>query len=470
MNPTASKSVEISTSGGRLRGIATAYGGKFLGIRYATASRFEYAREVDLRDGVCGSFQFGPTCPQSRGYYEHLEIPERMFYHREFRDGLTFHYDEDCLNLNVYVPTEALEKVSAGDSAPSGCPVILYFYGGGFNSGASSEDAFDGEAFAKRGVILVTANYRVGVLGYLTHEDIKAQYGHEGNFGLDDQAVALRFVHEHIADFGGDPDNITLMGQSAGAISIQYLCLSDQCKGLFRHVVMMSGGGCFPKFALPRKAEDTREYWKQLMSVAGVKTLEELRALPLEPLFAAVETLKGLRKDNTYSTMPVIDGLYLTGPVDQLIRHPLPVDYMLGYTNNDMVAILMAIIAQRYARANHAYTYYFDIDAKGDDHNGAFHSSDLRYMFGTLQRSFRPYTEADYRASDLLIDYVSAFARTGDPNGNGRPRWEKLTKGSDPFVNFCGGKTLHITEKGAKMALPGYLKLLWNTITKGDPK
>ena len=431
---------------GEIRGLDNGTCLEFRGVPFGRAGRFEYAEPVTGWDGVLDATAFGPGCPQNRAVHEHLEDPVRLFYKKEYREGSEFTYSEDCLNLNVYAPYEA-----------KGAPVILFFYGGGFDSGLNAENPFDGSGWARRGAVAVMANYRVGPLGYLTHEEIQKKYGRDGNFGLDDQLTALRWVRAHIAAFGGDPDNVTLMGQSAGAISVQYLCLNPAHRGLFRRAVMMSGGGLFPRFALPRPAESTRNYWLQFMELAGCRSFEELKAAPLADIFEAVERIKALRKDTIYHTMPVVDGALLPGPVDRLIESPLPLDYLIGYTNNDMYAPVMAFIGNKFGRKNGAYLYWFDLDAPGDD-NRAFHSSDLRYMFGTLDRSWRPYKQRDYEASGQMMDYLVNFARTGDPNGPGLPPWRK------------GKPALRIGPKGTKMGHVSYYKLLKNMLTKGDPK
>ena len=440
------KEITWSTPLGEIRGLDNGTCLEFRGVPFGRAGRFEYAEPVTGWDGVLDATAFGPGCPQNRAVHEHLEDPVRLFYKKEYREGGEFTYSEDCLNLNIYAPYEA-----------KGAPVILFFYGGGFDSGLNAENPFDGSGWARRGAVAVMANYRVGPLGYLTHEGIQNKYGRDGNFGLDDQLVALRWVREHISAFGGDPDNVTLMGQSAGAISVQYLCLNPAHRGLFRRAVMMSGGGLFPRFALPRPAESTRDYWLQFMELAGCRTFEELKAAPLADIFEAVERIRALRKDTIYHTMPVIDGHLLPSPVDRLIESPLPLDYLIGYTNNDMYAPVMAFIVNKFGRKNGAYLYWFDLDAPGDD-NRAFHSSDLRYMFGTLDRSWRPYKQRDYEASGQMMDYLVNFARTGDPNGPGLPPWRK------------GKPALRIGPKGTGMGHVSYYKLLKNMLTKGDPK
>ncbi len=423
----------------------------FLGIPYAKADRFCYAMAVESFEGTFDATKHGNVCPQNRTHYEHLEIPERAFYHKEFREGQEFIYDEDCLNLNIFMPN---------DDGPH--PVLVFIHGGGFDSGANYDSAITGAAYAKRGIVFVSIHYRVSIFGYLTHEDIKTEFGHEGNFGLDDQYQAICWVKKHIADFKGDPDNITLMGQSAGAISIQYLCLSKKCQGLFNRAIMLSGGGMFPKFALPRPAENTREYWKDFMSCAKVESLDELKTLDTYSIFTAIEELKSRRKDNTYNTMPVIDGYLIEDAVDKLIAHPLPIDYMIGYTNNDMYAPIMGYISHKYAKENQAYLYYFDIDAPGNDKNGAFHSSDLRYVFGSLKDSHRPYDAEDYKASDLLIAYIINFAKNGNPNGENLPNWQTAAKAN---------KALRIRKPVSKikMSKAHWIKLAANLLSKGDP-
>lgn len=423
---------------------------EFLGVPYARAERFAYAVPVERREGELDATRHGRACPQYRMYFPQLENPERRFYQREFREGLHFQYDEDCLNLDLYVPKEA-EK----------CPVIIFIHGGGFNSGSNAEEPFRGYAFAKRGILTVVINYRVGVLGYLTHEAVRKESGREGNFGLDDQLTAIRWVKAHIAEFGGDPENITLMGQSAGAISIQYLCLNHDLAGLFQRVIMMSGGGMFPKFALPRPAEETRAYWLELMDRCGCGTLEELRQIGIRELLTAEHEMKMTRKDATCNTMPVVDGVLIKDRVDRLISDPLPVGCMIGFTNNDMYAPVMAYIGTKYGRANGAYLYWFDLDSPGD-RNGAFHSSDLRYMFGRLRESWRPYAARDFEASRQMTEYAANFAKCGDPNGPGLPAWEPAGKKS--------GRALCFKEAGTKMGRPDYVKMTVNMLTKGSPK
>ncbi|MBQ3384777.1 MAG: carboxylesterase family protein [Erysipelotrichaceae bacterium] len=422
---------------------------EFLGVPYARAGRFEYCELIDSYEETVDARKMGNACPQYRQFNPHLDVPERLFYFREFREGIEFKYDEDCLNLNIYAPKKA-----------ENCPVILFFHGGGFNSGANSEEPFRGFDLANRGIITVFANYRVGVLGYFSHEEIQKKYGRNGNFGLDDQLQAIRWVRKHIGEFGGDANNITLMGQSAGAISIQYLCLNHDNEGLFKRVVMMSGAGLFPKYALPRKAEETYDYWHEMMEIAGCSTFEEFRNLDIIKVHDAYEIIRSRRKDNVYNMMPVIDGYLIKDGIDKLIGDPLKIEYMIGYTNNDMYAPVMAYIGNKFAKANDAYVYFFDIDQPGDD-NGAFHSSDLRYMFSRLDNSWRTFSNKDRKVSAIMTGYLAGFARNGDPNSKGLPQWDRINKNN---------KVMCLRLDNIGMGKPSYIKLIRNMFTKGDPK
>ena len=441
--------VTLKTSIGTFVGNKDKDAYEFLGMPYGKANRFEYCELIDNYD-VVDATKMSNSCPQYRQYYPHLDNPERLFYYKEFREGIDFKYDEDCLNLNIYTPIGA-----------KNCPVIVFFHGGGFNSGSNVEEPFRGQEYAKRNIITVFANYRVGVLGYFCHEEIEKRYHRNGNFGLDDQLNAIKWVKKHIKEFGGDENNITLLGQSAGAISIQYLCLNHDNENLFNRAAMMSGGGMFPKFALPKKANDTYDYWHELMDIAKCNSFEEFKNTDIKNIHDAYEEIKKRRKDNINNMMPVVDGYLLKDDVDKLIDNPLKIDYMLSYTNNDMYAPVMAYIGNKFARDNEAYVYYFDIDAPGDN-NGAFHSCDLRYMFGYLDSSWRPYRKQDKEVSNLMINYMANFSSNGNPNGTNLPKWDKTTKNNHKVLCFTLNET--------KMGKPSYFKLIKNMLTKGDPK
>ncbi len=419
---------------------------EFLGLRYGKAERFKYVTPIDSYEGEYDATYNKDCCTQKRCFYEHLEIPERAFYHKEFREGVDFTYSEDCFFLNIWTPKKEGKY-----------PVMIFIHGGGFDSGSIPETAFDGDSLAKRGIVVCLIQYRVGPFGYVTNETLEKENGRDGNFGLDDQFESIKWVKRHISSFYGDENNITLVGQSAGAMSIQYLCLYQDSAGLFNRAIMMSGAGLWPAFTLPRPCESTRGYWNEVMEIAGCNDISEFRKLDAKRIFDALEIIKTKRKDYTFHNMPVIDHYYLTDSVIKLIKKPLNIDYMVGVTNNDMFTVILASMAKKYRRQVNGYLYFFDCDAKGDN-NLAFHSADLRYLFGTLNKSWRPYNEDDYKLSEIMMDYFTEFIKKGDPNKEGLPLWEKRNK------------ALRLSDKKKiKMVNFNMIRLLKNTF-KGDPK
>ena len=279
----------------------------------------------------------------------------------------------DLASVELNLPVPSLGELPGILTLPEGdgpFPAIVLVHGSGPNNRDEAIQSLTpfrdiAEGLAEKGVVAVFANYRVGVLGYLCHEELQRLHGRDGNFGLDDQLCAIRWVKAHIADFGGDGDNITIMGQSAGAIAVQLLCLNPENEGLFRHAVMLSGGGLFPKAGQPRRAEDTHAYWEQYMHLAGCRTLEQLRRASPEALFDASETMRKLRRDNVNNCMPVVDGKLIPAPVSELIRKPLKIDYWISYTNSDMFGPILAYVGNVFGKANGAYLCFFDLDAPG---------------------------------------------------------------------------------------------------------
>ena len=193
------------------------------------------------------------------------------------------------------------------------------------------------------------------------------------------------------------------------------------------------------------------------MKECGCATLEEFKVIEPKKIFDALEIVKGRRKDNLISTMMMVDHYYLEKSQEELFKNKVDVPTIVGFTNNDMYTAILAHMALSYAKKNDTYTYYFDVDAKGDG-NKAFHSCDIRYAFGTLDSSWRPYDEGDKKVSEAFMRYIANFARNGNPNGEGLPLWEKKK-----------GKALCIRTDEIKMGKPNKWQLLRNTFL-GDPK
>lgn len=386
----------------------------FKGIRYATAERWKYPEVVSSWQGVYDATKYGRCSYQPRAFYNEEENPSKIFYYNEFRKGETYTYDEDCLFLNVWTSDDADEN--------SRLPVLVYIHGGGFTGGCGHEKHFDGPVWAKKGVVAVTINYRLGPMGFVCLPELTDEAGHSGNYGLFDQLAAIRWVRDNISAFGGDKDKITIMGQSAGAMSVQHLCQSELSDGLFRSAVMSSGValGSF----MTGTYEKRYDFWKQVMSACDCSTLEEFRKVSPEVLFKVWKETKG----SSMAASPVKD--------DLLIKYkakPMAIPYMVGSTSHDIAPAFLHPMTKNWGKKNGAFVWHFERMLPGDD-KGAWHSSDLWYWFGTLKNCWRSMTERDYTLSDEMASYLCNFVISGNPNGENLPEWKKCTSSKDVMI------------------------------------
>jgi para-nitrobenzyl esterase len=241
---------------------------------------------------------------------------------------------EDCLYANVWAPR--LEVAASGSSASAKYPVVVWIYGGGFTIGSSAMANYDGEALARKGVVFVSFNYRLGVLGFLAHPELTAESPHHasGNYGFLDQVAALRWIHRNIAAFGGDPDNVTIMGQSAGSMSVFSLQASPLTAGLFQRAVGMSGGpGLGPE--APSLQEGER-IGLQYQAALKVTSLAAMRLLPADRLLAIQNQCIAGCPDK-FQARPIVDGYFLPTPGLQRfaagLQHDVPL--MLGFARDE---------------------------------------------------------------------------------------------------------------------------------------
>lgn len=424
---------------GEVRGIHSGTEGiiAYKGIRYATARRFEYPTEVTHWDGVYDATEYGACAYQPRSFYDETKMPKKIFYFNEFRRGREYKYSEDCLFLNVFTPEEGGE----------GLPVIIYIHGGGFTGGCAHEKHFDVPTWPRKGVIAVSIQYRLGPLGFAVLPELKEEAGKCGNYGLYDQLTAIEWVRHNIASFGGDPDNITIMGQSAGAMSVQHLALSPLARGKFHKAVMCSGGGV-NKLLSPAKPEKLYPFWQSVMSEVGAKTLEEFKSVPVEDIFAAWNKLKTNSRGGFPN--PCIDGELVVGKGHDILSHGEQhrIPYMIGSTSEDMLPPFLFSMAKNWCKAqpSDSYLWFFERQLPGDGH-GAWHSADLWYWFGTLDKCWRPFTEKDYELSEEMTDYLTAFAKSGNPNVEGRCEW----KSGDTAIAFGDNPTAMKNPKTLKL-------------------
>lgn len=377
--------------------------------------------------------------PQKTAAVENVvQRPGVVDYQKEFNSYPQFppaQESEDALVLNIWTP-------STQSDTPY--PVAVWIHGGAFLNGSGNEVEFDGESYAKQGVILVTVNYRLGLLGFFCHPDLIEEQGFCGNYGLLDQAAALRWVQENIAAFGGDPSRVTLFGQSAGCISTIHQICAPHGRNLFQQAILQSGTSMElmrgARYTQQEAAQCGKDFGRTYFGMDSVKHLRTLSPQQLTQALAEQLQKMGVGLGKVPFTAPVMDSCYFTqSPADLIgsgtIRQ-LPT--MVGSTSEDIYADSMRQGCRVWAEAmggENCYVYYFAHQLLGDC-AGAFHSSELWYMFETLGRSWRPKTEADYRLSKEMVRRWCAFIKTGSPNDTGLPSWKPYDKEADNEYRF----------------------------------
>ena len=382
---------------------------------------------------------------------------------------------EDCLYLNVWTGAK-----TPGERRP----VLVWIYGGGFVSGGAGCPIYDGAATARKGVVFVSINYRVGVFGFFAHPELSLESGHHasGNYGLMDQIAALKWVQQNIAAFGGDPAQVTIAGQSAGSRSVNCLTASPLAKGLFQRAIAESGAQFVGENASLLTAENAGQNMMQRLNVASFK---DLRAMPAEELMRKAQG----------SWLPIVDGYVLPDAILTIFRNHKEnaVGLLTGWTedeisppvrsardfqkeigtdhkNYDSLTLIqyypaetdseaavserrlardMVIGMQNYAWANMAsvqgskvfvYRFMRRLPATGEDKKyGAFHTGDVPYAYDNLQFVNRPWEPVDHRLAAVMSDYWVNFVKTGDPNGVGLPLWEAYTT-QDKTIMFLSEK------------------------------
>ncbi|HEV2083216.1 MAG TPA: carboxylesterase family protein [Brevundimonas sp.] len=386
---------------------------------------------------------------------------------------------EDCLTLNVWAPEGARDL-----------PVMVWLHGGGYNNGSGTAALYDGSALARRDVVVVTINYRLGRLGFFDHPALAADRAADqpaANYGVMDQIAALEWVRENVAAFGGDPSNVTIFGESAGGVAVTQLMIAPGARGLFHRAAIQSGLGRqqSAELALDRpgrpSAQSLGRAWARGAGLRADVDAETLRAVPAEKLLTPMPAF--------YSDNLIVDGRVLTEDVVEAFEggRQAPVPLLIGtnsaefwwirptdagaygrvddaLTEAEHDALLAAYgggeaydqhvvsdfifnepvrhLARLHARAGHpTWLYRFDVvpDSNPEPSGGATHASERPYVFETLHTVGRPLGDRDRRASADMAGYWTDFARVGDPNGGGRPSWPDVRAEADMLLEFTNG-------------------------------
>jgi para-nitrobenzyl esterase len=477
-----SRVVEVITALGVLAGEHRDGVVRFLGVPYAApplnSLRWRAPQPPAPWAGTRAARSLAPICPQPPAAGPTFVSAER-----------SQRQDEDCLYLNIW--TREPDPAAAR-------PVMVWLHGGGFRNGSGSETWYDGAALARKGVVLVTINYRLGALGGLVHPQLEPEspLGTSGNYGLLDQVAALQWVRDHIGGFGGDPGNVTIFGQSAGAASVRALLETPRARGLFHRAIQQSGG--FVSSALPGPGSLNSGYADKLrlgtllQQRLGADSLEALRACPAGAVVSAGDA-RMRRSNPAMRWWPTADGKLLPRTVGQdVAADTADVPLLLGHTANEANVLVASFGArpmmyagmtpgvlgraafalfrehppwrpasawrgletlftnmiflepawemacQLAALGRRPFVYHFSrvAPARRDPRVLANHTTEIPYVFGNLSRD-AGHEPCDAALSEAMQDAWVAFARNGDPNCRGAAEWPAFEPGARQVMDFA---------------------------------
>lgn len=387
-------------------------------------------------EGTLEAYQFGPISVQDQ------PAVGTDVYCKEWHVDPEIPMSEDCLYLNVWTPAKSTDEK---------LPVLLWIFGGGFQWGYTAEMEFNGERLARRGIVVVSVNYRLAALGFLAHPELTSESPDApANFGLLDQKAGLDWVRENIAAFGGDPDNITIAGQSAGGGSVLNQMTNEDNFGKIKGAVIMSGLIRFPgdDILLPVDLQRAEQKGAEFLDFLGVKSIAEARGLDAffirdkyaewakeHPRFAPCEDGVNYRSDallmfeeNMINGIPVLAG-YTTDEFDFNGTH------VVEKTVKESCSKAVA------AGAGPVYVYEFGTDIPGEDNPGNFHSVDLWFWFDNVIKCWRPMRGRHFELARQMANYLAGFVKTHDPNcmdndDSQMPVWKPYNNGDSGIMKF----------------------------------
>ena len=485
-NPNYTGVVEVEQ--GKLTGVYTPDGSVavFAGIPYAKPPvgtlRWREPQSPEPWEGVRACDTFAPMSMQVRNNPVVASLTSIAVYHNfkiSLKDNFLEPMSEDSLYLNIWKPAGAAQKL----------PVLVFIHGGSLTSGQPSYGEYNGESLAKKGVIVVNFGYRLNIFGYLANEQLmeESEHGTTGNYGLLDQIAALQWVHDNIAAFGGDPSQVTICGESAGASSVNALCVSPLAKGLFRRAIAESSGiTAKHPYHTFRTLEDALRMGGDILTEYYATTMAELRSMSAERLVITTHTNNAMTVDGyaiteqpylTYEKGENNEEALLHGfnvheadlfmlltkvtadnyveslrPVlgDQAeaaaaLVPPRGVDPAYRYAPVEAGGNAKGSASEIYSAAWFSYSHYtwtrllsqqgkpvweyhFTKDNGG---LGSCHAGELPYAFGNLERHPKLYDAGDRALSETMQEYWANFVKYGDPNGEGLPEWDKTSDGSN---------------------------------------
>lgn len=427
-------SVIVQTTKGKVEGTIEGDAIVFKGIPYAQApigeNRFRAPKPVEAWQGILRAAAYPNRALQSEWDLE------EVFYKKEFYEDTVYltKDSEDCLYLNIWTPIEESKESR---------PVAFFIHGGAFDHGTGHEVEFRSLEYAKKGVILVTFNYRLGLAGFMAHPQLYEEDPRAcGNYGILDQMMALSWVKENIKAFGGNPENITIIGQSAGAVAVKTILSIEEADGMFAKAIIQSAGGYPSMLGKGHSLEEAYFIGRCALKTAGIDTVDELRSISESQLREVqeqtIESVYG-NENRILFFEPCINGVLLKKSLDEMCEsgHMSRVPAIIGVTDNDLLVTMDELkggpsmmeqscvawgLMQAKAGGPDVYVYNFSRRLPGDD-AGAFHSAELWYMFGTYGQCWRPMTWEDVYLSDRMVTYWTEFIRKGNPNHAGLPKW-----------------------------------------------